>query len=355
MKLKFKHIFLFLFLFACVDNSYSDSNSNLDAEKVSTLLKRTTEVMELLKKARFRNVAFDFSMVQKSAEAGNNEPQVNYWSSGKMWFGGESNSLLKISYRPRTTVWLNGPSPYLEQEETIAFNGKYWLLLTNKSGPIHSMFPIRTATITDTCPAGYKFPRWDSAENFLVTHAAFINNLTLEKTLQSCIIAPIIPPPPADAPAGAGAAAAAEFVGYYAKILNIEKEGDLWKVSYTDQEHNAEIWIDSNKSGAIKRYVITTQNKSSPGWYEMEDVIESYTELKGLWLPTKATRRFKNRSRELVLEYSASNFELIDDSSNLFEIKLEPGTRVSDERNNTKFIIGRDLDETVKAMESTIK
>ena len=221
MTATFKNIGLSLCLFGFVNSSYSESNSDLNVEKASTLLQRTTDVMQLLKKAQFRNVVFDFTIVQKSADAGGAKPQINYWSSGKMWLCGESNSLLKIAYSPRTTVWLNGPSPYLEEEETIAYNGKYWLQLTDKSGPIHSMYPVRSARITDTCPAAYKAPRWDSAENFLVTHATFINDLTLEKALQCCIIAPPIPAPPANAPSGARAAASAAFAAFYSKMFFI--------------------------------------------------------------------------------------------------------------------------------------
>jgi len=319
------------------------ASSKSEVENASSLVKQATAILKVIKEAKFKNIGLDFSMVETEIFDSDKSQKTNYWSSGKMFLLGEPDSLIKITYSPRTTTWIDGPSPYLQENQTIAYNGKYWLQLTDKSGPINSMEAIRTATISESCPPAWTAPRWDSGENFLVTHCSFLANLTLEKVLQNLIDAqPEV------------------LIGYYSKICSIKEEGDLMRISIQrppsqTQNKIAEMWIDLKKGGALKRFVSKKTDFADPAWFEKEVVVEDYAKVNGCWFPKKAILKFKNKERQLKLDFTASNFELFDESSNIYEVKLEPGTRVTDQRTKTSFIIGSDIPDTVRAIQSAIK
>ncbi len=65
-----------------------------------------------------------------------------------------------------------------------------------------------------------------------------------------------------------------------------------------------------------------------------------YVDVNGLWFPSWATRIVRSGQTEFSLEFTATNFKIVEDSKDLYEVKLKPGTHVIDKIVNTKFTVG---------------
>jgi hypothetical protein len=312
-------------------------------------LNQIDQLLKSLKASTFQNVKFNFSIVETKKQAGDEKAVPVFWSNGTMTVSGQLNSLIKVSYNRYTSVWLNGASPYMQKEQSFAYNGQYWITLVNKSGPINSLDPIRRAEISEKCPKMWEWPRWGTGENFFVNYAEFsnqlqpFNNLTLQQLLSRISSAPM------------GDYATTDFLQSFSIS---EEEGNLVKVSLklaAPINTTTEMWLDMEKGGALKKYKYQHLTSPDKGWRIIEDIVEEYAHKGNNWFPTKAKRVLKTAEKEVAIDFVASNYEVVNDAANLYETSLEPGTHVTDARTNASFVVGRDIDETARIIRANIK
>lgn len=314
--------FLLVTLVYC---AVADAQANTQPVSLATpspeLLKQIAQLNELLQKNSFKNVAFNFSMVEKIQRKDEKTFKVTHWSNGKMWLSGRPNSLIKVSYFPDTSDWTDGTSPYLQQNKTYAFNGTYWIKLIDSTGPMNSMIPYKVATITQNPPADWKAPRWNTGEMFLLGHTEFFNHLTLEETLGQF-------------------SRANNLLG----LIHLTREPGVLKILLNfppnKPTNSSEIWLDLNKGGALQK-IITKHYSYTTGEVlsTTENTIEKYENIQGVWFPTKAKRYFNGGDIQITDEFIADHFSIIADSAGLYDAALMPGTQVVDKRTNTSYVV----------------
>lgn len=144
------------------------------------------------------------------------------------------------------------------------------------------------------------------------------------------------------------------------KFVSINKENNLLKVviaTPSDKPNQIrEIWLDLDKGGVLKK-VISKHNVSREGefQFEVEDSIEEFANVNGIWFPSKAKRTVHENRGVTTLEFTANNFSMLPSSTDMYEVKLEPGFYVIDERINTTFVVGKSVDDTIKSINLDLK
>jgi len=264
-----------------------------------------------LAKNAFKNLCFDFTIVESKKTAGQKNFSITGWDCGKMWLNGKPNSLVKVTYAPCTTLWEGGGAPYYQENKTIAYNGKYWICEITDSGAVDAMTHHPEAVVTGSCPNDWSPTGWSTGEVFFVTHAPFSHfqpdniNPSVTQVVKNELswpswLRPFLPGP----------------------ALRVTEDNDIIKISMEPSNFSPEIWLDMQKGGALKKLI--TKHKESTE----EITVESYKEVNGIWFPVKGTRVFKSATHETKMEFTASNFTLIDSDQGLYEVKLDPKCHV---------------------------
>lgn len=302
------------------------------------------QLAEILKRQVFTNITLDFSSVVSKKANTDSVPHTTSWSCGEIYLSGEPNSLIKVNYTPRTITWENGAAPFLQEELAFSNNGAYWTTNVRKKGPINAMSPRNTAEITEKCPAGFQSPRLNGVEQFLVSHAIFFGRSTLREELDRVLSVP------------------AETLPQILKDYSIKKKGDLLIISCRacnpispGDSISAEMSIDLSKGGALKNWRCETTSGSKGNESTVEVTVDEYTNVNGLWFPTKASRNFQDAKGQVKVEFAAKNYAIRNDSEHLYDIPLTPGTQVVDKRTGINFVVGRTIEDTQKAIKAGIK
>lgn len=228
-----------------------------------------------------------------------------------MYLNGKPNSLVKVTYTPDTSRWVDGAAPYYQENKTVAYNGKYWICEITDSGAVNAMTHNPSAVVTGTCPNDWSPTGWNTGEIFFVTHAPFhhigpdgnypsVAQVVKDELSWPSWLQPFLPGP----------------------VLRVTDDNDIIKISMEPSNFSPEIWLDMQKGGALKKLI--TKYKD----FTEEITVESFQEVNGIWFPSKGTRVFKSDKNETKMEFSASNFFMIDSDQGLYEVKLDPKCRV---------------------------
>lgn len=282
----------------------------------------------ILAKSDFQNVFFDFTLVETHKSRGTSHSRVVYWCNGTQVLSGRPDSLFKIEYAPRNTVWEDGAAPYLQEETTIAYNGHLWIEVLYKSGPIGATATCNLAEISESRPRRFERPRWNSGEDFFIGHATFNGKQTIGQFLEALSRLPD--------------QAKLEF----ARLLNIEHDSSagIIKIVMALPSDNptqiSELWLDLKRDGALQKNTIRVQRRDG-GWFETKAEVLEFSEVSGFHFPSRARRTVRSPERETVVDFTATNYRLIDKGAGLYEVALPPGTRVSDSRIDRTFVVER--------------
>ncbi|GEM_PF-5719586 len=293
------------------------SNASAGAPPPSTISKVTS----VLEKNTFKNLCFDFSTVETRKTAGQDHFAVTAWESGRMCVNGEPNSLIKVTYAPSTTAWIDGKAPYYQENKTVAYNGKYWISAITDCGAINEMIRYPTAIITEKCPNDWEPTGWETGEIFFLTHAPVYYHLTVAQAVKQY---------------------SKHLLLFPAPYLRIEEENDVLKISMApsaSSDWETQVWLEMQKGGALKKIITKGQILSE------EITVDSFQEAGGIWFPAKGTRvaTIEGGKKVIKLEFSANNFSLIDMPGDLYGVKLDPGCRVEDRRSHTSYVVGREI------------
>ncbi len=292
----------------------SDACNAASTPSTQDKAKQIAEVNTLLEQASFKNLGFDFSFVsgRKNEKPG--------WGSGHMCMNSEPGSPIKASYTPETTPWDSKRTPYHQENVTVSYNGKYWISAVFESGPMNDMHSSKEATITGECPKRWGVSGWDSGLKYFVSHARFYREMTLKEFIND--------------------------PGNQA-FLKITRENDILKISMvmeTGMHRSAatsEMWLDLGKGGSLQKNITKTALREDGVWRMIDETtVESYAKVGNMWFPSKAKLIETTMSGQTTLEYSADQFSFAKDSPELYEVALEHGWRVTDQRSNAKYVVG---------------
>lgn len=323
------HLFVCFFLISCIQT--------LKAENIGAEMERKMLEEAVLAQQNLPPVTFNFKLLENTVRSDDSlRPAAWFWGNAVLsWI---PDSLIKLNYGSACLAWSDGASPYYEEEKTICYNGKYWIVAVARQGRQGATRPERHADIFAECPKKYARPRWCTPEMFFLPSATIFQGQTLPQILTN-----------------------KQFSG----SVSIKRSADGQVITVTVQDndkapgHIVNIELDAVHKFALKRIEQRFNvHKSEDSQFSFIDEIESIFSANDFSFPTKATRIvYEGKRKTKILTYEASNVSLdrATKPETLFSVDLPPGWSVNDTRFKTSFVVGAPLESVLDDVQRSVK
>ena len=249
---------------------------------------------------------------------------------------------IKMDLTPHISKWENGPVPYYETKESIAFNGKYWVhKMEEAKDETGKTYATNLAIISDKIPDFIGNSHLTTGENFLLART-LISNTGRDYTLRELLSPPV------------GNSADLTGLGSLPKytIYSENYKGGLATVfEVKDPCTITKIYCDPTKNFALMKKE-TQRNLCFNGTPVIDTIeVENSKDIgANFWFPTAVSHTTSVNGKLLAKhKFEIDSASVVTDSSTTaFDLQIPLGWRVQDERYGARFITGKSPADLLK-------